>query len=421
MNLKAEKIWRVFFGLYGVLSLSFMAGMSIGGALFLAVTAFLLFACRDFFRPKLRALSQETFLWATAFFFFVCFASLMAAYLDPPLGEAAKGFKEIKKFHHFLYPVFVGWAFAYASADLERHDFWQWWGGMAVFLALVSGIQFFGQNLFPSDWLTHRFFRTVGGTNKFHGQGLMFFHLSFASCLSSVAAIGLGQVLWPSANQTVGWKWFWRVLAVAGFAAVFFSFSRIGFAAMAFLAVGLCFMKKPKWGLISLVLIALLGTGLWWQSESFQRRFLDGRAGVRAERMVMWQAAWEMFLERPHLGFGFARSGDYTQHFARKVLNGGEPEFSSHAHNNVLDALAATGWLGLLAYLLWFGYWIVSAWRSFWLGPHRGLAAGALFALLAFQVNGLTQVNFWDGKSQHTLMIICGLIFALKLKRKVAN
>ena len=43
--------------------------------------------------------------------------------------------------------------------------------------------------------------------------------------------------------------------------------------------------------------------------------------------------------------------------------------------------------------------------------------AAALAGLLAFQVNGITQVNFWDGKSQHTLMIWAGVVLS-QLKRK---
>lgn len=418
LDTSVKKIWGLVFGLYGVLSLSFMAGMSIGGALFFATTLFVLWKNRQFFRPQFRALGRDPFLWITVFLFLVSFASLCSAWLDPPLGEASKGFRELKKFHHFFYPFFVGWALFLLSKDLEEHSFWKWWGYMAIFLALVATLQFFGRSFFPEDWLNHRFFRAVGATSKFHGQGLMFFHLSFASCMTSVAAIGLGQSLWPKVGRSIGDKWFWAILGLAALLAVFFSFSRIGFVSLAFVIVALSFLKKPWWGLASVLLVAILAFVLWQKSESIQRRFIDGQAGIRAERMVMWKASWAMFLDRPHLGFGFGRSGDYTQQYARKVLQGGEPEFSSHAHNNALDALAATGWLGLLAYLLWFGYLIGSAVKSFWLGNHKGLAAGAFVALMAFQVNGLTQVNFWDGKSQHTLMVVAGLVLALRWKRK---
>ncbi len=418
LETSTKKLWGIAFAFYGVLSLSFMAGMSIGGALFLLTSLFVFFRQRTFFGLHFRALGRNPYLWVTIFLFLVSFASLASAWWDPPLGEASKGFRELKKFHHFLYPVFVGWALIFLSEDLEKHPFWKWWGGMALFLVAVSAMQFFGKSLFPDEWLNHRFFRAVGATDKFHGQGLMFFHLSFASCMTTVAAMGLAQAFWPKPERTNKEKWFWWALGMGGLLAVFFSFSRIGFAAAAFVVVGLCFLKRPWWGLVSLMVVALLTFVLWNKSESFQRRFVDGQAGVRAERMVMWKASWAMFLDRPHFGFGFGRSGDYTQQYARKVLNGGEPEFSSHAHNNLLDALAATGWLGLSAYLFWFGFLMASAWKSFLRGAHKGLAAGALFALLAFQVNGLTQVNFWDGKSQHTLMVVAGLVLALRWKRK---
>jgi O-antigen ligase len=147
-------------------------------------------------------------------------------------------------------------------------------------------------------------------------------------------------------------------------------------------------------------------------------RFEANMAGNR-ERVVMWESAWAMFKDRPLTGFGMGDTAQYTPIYAARLL-GHRAEFTSHAHNNLLDQVAATGLLGLAAFLFWWGVLFVEAWRCFRRGPadERWLPAAALAAFLAFQVNGLTQVNFWDGKSQHTLMLWAGVTLAISLRRK---
>jgi O-antigen ligase len=416
MQIRFKNWWVFFFCLFGVLSLGFMAGMSIGGTLFVLCSIFVLAKnWNAVFSIEFRRIAKDPYLWISLGFFLVCLASLISAHLDPPFAEAAKGFREIKKFHYFFYPILISWAFLFLSDSLDRHPFWKFWGGMAIFSGILACLQFFGSALFPEPWLQNRFFRAIGETGRFHGQGLMFFHLSFASCFTFVAALGLAKSLWWEKTQSG--RWFWVAVALAGFFGLFFSYSRTGFLALVAVGVGLCFLKKPLWGLFSSIGFLLLAMVLWFSSPVLQKRFEDNAAGFQHERVLMWESAWAMFKDRPILGFGFGRSGDYTSQYAEKII-GRKPHFSSHPHNNILDALAATGIFGLAAYLLWFGYLFVSSWKSFRFGNYPALAAGAFISLIGFQINGLTQVNFWDGKSQHTLMIFAGLILALEWKRK---
>lgn len=401
-----------------------MAGMSIGAGLLMAATIFTLVRSWTVWgKNALGEVLGHPLFWATLAIFLSSFFSLAGAWISPPMGEAAGGFRELKKLHHFLYPFVTALALLHSSDALERHPFWKLWGGMGIFCAIIAALQFFGGDLFPADWLQHRFFRAAGTTGRFHGQGVMFFHLSFASCLTFVAAAGLARVLWPLKWDRARQRFFWLAVAISGFLAVYFSFSRISLVGLLFVAVVLGFLKKPIWGIVALVLFAAAGAGLFTYSQSLYDRFEHSRAGIH-ERTLMWESAWEMFKDRPLTGFGFGRSGRYTATYAERIL-GKPPEFSSHAHNNILDTLAATGLLGLLAFLFWWFVLLISAWRSFvWSGEEPGrdrwLPAAALAAIIAFQVNGLTQVNFWDGKSQHTLMIWAGVVLALSLRRKRA-
>lgn len=394
-----------------------MAGMSVGGALFLAASVWSVGrAWKEGAGKRLKEAFRHPVALASLAIFGVSFLSLAWAWISPPLGDPVSGFKELKKFHHFLYPPFIALAFLYTADEVERHPFWKYWGGMGIFCGILACLQFFGRDLFPAAWLDGRFFRSVGDTGRFHGQGIMFFHLSFAACMSFVAAAGLARTIWPLKWDGKRERIFWACVTLAGFLAVYFSYSRIALAGLVVVAALLFFLKRPLWGAISLVLLLSLAGLLWSQSQSLRDRFTQ-TSGSNAERVLMWESAWEMFLDRPVLGFGFGRSGRYTPVYAERVL-GEKPHFTSHAHNNMLDALAATGALGLLAYLGWWLVLFVSAWRSFRAAAEKWLPAAALAGMLAFQVNGLTQVNFWDGKSQHTLMIWAGVVLALSLRRR---
>ncbi|RYZ96317.1 MAG: O-antigen ligase family protein, partial [Proteobacteria bacterium] len=340
------------------------------------------------------------------------------AWIFPPLGIPVSGFGELKKFHYFLYPPLVALALTRTSDSIERHPFWKIWAGMGVFLFFVSVAQFFAQDLFPPSWLEARFFRAAGTSHRFHGQGFMFFHLSFATCMSFVAAMGLSRFVFPSLWDQ-GWRrWAWGAVGLAGTLAVYFSFSRAGIIGLVGMVCTIGFLRRPLAGLGAVLACLLLGITLWVSMPSLRQRFTE--AGTyNSERYIMWESAWEMFKERPVLGLGFGRTGEYSPAFSERVL-GHRASFTSHAHNNILDIMGAIGGLGLAAFIAWWGVlcaWALRAFRHARAGE-KWLPAAALSAFVAFHIDGLTQVNFWDGKSQHTLMIWVGVVLALELRQR---
>ncbi len=410
-----ERIWRGAFLLYGVLSLSSMAGMGIGsGIFFLCSLVFFLGLPRDERRARLGEVLRTPYTWISVGLFFCCALSLASALLFPVEGSlATPSFTAIKKFHYFLYPPLFAAAFLATPAELEHHRFWRFWGFTGALLGVIALTQYFGASLFPAAWLERQYFRPIGETGHFHGQGLMFFHLSFASCMGFVAAMGMSRIVFPREGD--GWRarGFWLCVALLGGIAVFLSYSRIAFVALGLMMVLLGFLKRPKWGLVFAAAISGVGYLVWMLSPVLQERFHQSR-GNWFERQSMWRTAWEMFLERPIAGVGFGRTGELSPHFVEKWLKL-RPDFTSHAHNNLLDMMASTGLLGTLAFALWFGFLFWAALRAFLRAPEkeRWLPAACLLGFTAFHINGITQVNFWDGKSQHTLMVFAGLALAL--------
>jgi O-antigen ligase len=416
--------WRsIALCLYGVLSLTSMAGMGIGGGIFALASLVVLLrspwasVSKPFFETRF-------FLFATALLFLAAVSSLFFAGLMPPMGGAPFRFSELKKFHYFLIPFLVALAFLGSPRPMERHPFWLWWGGMGIFCSVIAALQFWGAYIFPSEWLTHRFFRPViagAGTNRFHGQGLMFFHLSFASCMCFVVTTGLARLLWPLKDDTRRVRVFWLVVAASAFIAVFYSYSRIALVVLAVVTGGLCFLKRPKLGIVAMLLLSIVATVVWKQADTLRSRFIHSN-NTKSEREYMWRVSLVMFEDRPFTGVGFARTGGYSGLYAREAFKI-EPRLVSHAHNNLLDIIAAMGIPGLIAYLAWWIFLFFASWRVYLFSKEeeRWLPAAALGGLLAFQINGLTQVNFWDGKSQHTLMIWVGITLALWIRYRAPH
>lgn len=419
-TLRAKQCWRIAFVVYAVLCLSSMAGMSIGFGLFAAAS--LWYFAADWNgqgRRILREVFSTPFTWLTLAFFLACLLSLLVAMAIPVMGsQDGPMLSSLKKFHYYIFPPLFAAAFLHTSDSPERHPFWRAWGWFGAILGVIAIIQFFGADLFPDAWLHNSFFRSDGRTGRFHGQGLMFFHLSFASSMCFVAASAWARLVFPLWGDAARERRFWLACALLASAGVWFSYSRIAFVALAVVVLTLGFLRKPLYGLAASALVALVGFGAWTFVYSFQRRFIEGASGIY-ERRWMWESALEMFKDRPLTGVGFSRTGEISPYYVRNVLRIAT-DFTSHAHNNFLDMLAATGAIGFAAFLAWWGFLFYACARSFRRAPlhERWLPAAALTGFLAFHVNGLTQVNYWDGKSEHALMLWTGVAVALWLREK---
>jgi hypothetical protein len=75
--------------------------------------------------------------------------------------------------------------------------------------------------------------------------------------------------------------------------------------------------------------------------------------------------------------------------------------------------VGSTGTIGFLFFLLWWGFlfWVLAVEiRNPSLVGDPNFTKGLFAALIVFQINGITQVNFWDAKVQHQLMWIVAWI-----------
>ncbi len=138
----------------------------------------------------------------------------------------------------------------------------------------------------------------------------------------------------------------------------------------------LIFYQKGKLRLVGIslftlsLLVVICFTFFSFQPESFVRKEIIERLVVQTfgGRFVVWQKAWENFLERPLFGwgpenFGFAFSKNYNSCLGAPPC--GSDIWYDRAHNIIFDTLVTSGIFGMLAYfgifistfyLLWKNY-----------------------------------------------------------------
>lgn len=128
------------------------------------------------------------------------------------------------------------------------------------------------------------------------------------------------------------------------------------------------------------------------------------------ERMAHWQAAWEMFNDRPWLGVGI---GNYEPVYPAYALPGWE-EPLGHAHNYYLNIAAEAGLVGLAAYLFLWGTAFREAWRAIRIseGHWRAVAVGILGVLTHLSVHNLFDSLYVHSMQVH-IAILLGLLYLI--------
>lgn len=133
------------------------------------------------------------------------------------------------------------------------------------------------------------------------------------------------------------------------------------------------------------------------------------------QRMAIWQATWEMFLDNPWTGVGL---GNFDVLYPAYALPGW-PYPPGHAHNYYLNLLAEAGLLGLGSYLALLAVLARGLWRALAATAdglstddalRRGLALAGL-GLLAV----LTVHHLFDNLYVHSIGVLAGLIVGLAL------
>ncbi|MHC4837160.1 MAG: O-antigen ligase family protein [Planctomycetota bacterium] len=183
--------------------------------------------------------------------------------------------------------------------------------------------------------------------------------------------------------------------------------------AAAYLAI-LALLHRRRVPLLLFLLPAVAAAPLVLQTKMGKRLLyvqtelhLDG--SPPSNREAMWVAANKMFYDHPYMGVGV---GSFVEEYERIYAQGqmeGYPDLSEHhktAHNIPLHIAATMGTVGLVAFAIWFGGYIVYFLRH--RARDRLLAAGAL-ALLALVLGfGVTDMSLLNSRITGLLAIGLG-------------
>jgi O-antigen ligase len=154
----------------------------------------------------------------------------------------------------------------------------------------------------------------------------------------------------------------WFLVAITP-PAVFLSFARSVYTGFAIsLLIVLLFSKKLK----VYAVVILLGAGLAvmanWSMVKTEKREAGGLAtvGTAKQRLVLLEASFRMFADRPFFGVGFHEFDEYSRPYVRQVrttlLGAREAWQGKHLkqHNHFLNTMTELGLMGLVPQLLIF-------------------------------------------------------------------
>lgn len=214
-------------------------------------------------------------------------------------------------------------------------------------------------------------------------------------------------------------KLFYFLLALtfaAGSVSVILSYARgawIAFLGSIFISVFLLLDWRKR--LISLAALAGAIVCVYLSSNFVQARIesiFDMSHRSNSERLSIWKANLLMFQENPWTGVGFNSQGFRVEEYLTKI--GTSVEYPGHAHNNFLQFLSSTGFIGFLLYSIMVFYFMWLSLRSFRRHQDnvylKSFAVALFSSQVMFHVGGLSECNFFDSEVRQLLVFIWALV-----------
>lgn len=222
--------------------------------------------------------------------------------------------------------------------------------------------------------------------------------------LATAADWGKQLPLMKSGRWGLGFLW------LLSLAALIVNGTRGAWLAVVFLLMllGVTLLRKYKKALAAGSVVFALLIGIAGQHGGLQERVHtlgDASFQSNSERILMWQSAWQMFLDHPWTGVG---AQNYTREYQNNYISPLAKEREQvHAHNNVFQVLAEQGVLGFSAFCLLFGVILNRGWQ----GMRRGSIWGYMlfFSTLGLLLQGLTEFNFGNAAVIRLYWLLAGI------------
>lgn len=245
---------------------------------------------------------------------------------------------------------------------------------------------------FPNHLPESRIF-DVGGQVLYRGSGFFKTPLTFAHSYGLIAVFILALWInnWKFAMRGVVPSWAAQVLGILH------SFTRGVWVALAITSGSLIFTKGRRAFLRfagALAVLVFIG-GLF--SPVFRARvssIVDLQSEGVKTRLNLWRANLHLAIESPYFGVGYGENHTHLKDAYKEL--GIDQTFVSHAHNNILELLGGTGFLGAAILLAAYG-WIVGNLLKY----RHPLAVASGAVVLQLFLSGFVEANFFDGEVNH--------------------
>ena len=386
-------------GFYSVLILTSMASMSLGIGV---VLVSLLAACQgprgllqliqsEFFRKDQRELRR--YFGLTVFLTLACAVSLIGASINPLSygghGPVVSFFSDMAKSWYFFWPLVLVPALRLLTEKQKQGVLLSWLIAFALFSILGIFQYFLG-------WPKAQ--GIPFNEPRYHATLFLGHHLSVASIFSFPFFIALDLT-----RKTVFPKTFLVPVLIVGLTALIATYSRMLWVALPIgMLIWFAWILPRKWAVFT-IFMSGVAAGLLSKVPAINTR-MSYFGGV-SERKLLWQANYEFFKARPMTGVGWHHNLELSGYYLKVFGNPYNPIFSGHAHSNFFEVMGSLGVLGLVAWFTW-NFFVISLPIRYRKSSGAYLARGVTCAWIVFQINGLTQVNFWESKVIHSMMWI---------------
>lgn len=257
---------------------------------------------------------------------------------------------------------------------------------VVIIQSTIGLLAWFAPQVLPEQWLTLSGERTVGT----FGNVAVF----------SSTLIFLSLLLLQYAMHTRR-RWlrilFLIVVGVAFFC-VFFTFSRGSWLGGVLVLLGL-FLLYPKamfymTAAVAIVVAILSNTVLanevsWaWERLTYERTAED--------RIIQYNATWNMIQAKPLAGWGFDRYDTYDREFQRRV-NDIAVRQDNTSHNTYLTLMAELGVVAFLLYVFPAVWWLIRSFKAWRQLPKQGFWSWSLLVIfLLAAIDHVVVSNFMD-------------------------
>lgn len=419
MSVRTE-ILKWAFALYAISILTSMAVMSIGAALLMAawvgtsiwgeipgkkIKSKFKSELKSEFKDEWNQPHSRLYFCLSLFLAAACVFSLIVGFFFP-LGYGGKFveihfLKDMGKIWYLLWPLIL----VIGLRRLDNNDR-QWI--FNVWIAAFGVLSAFGIIQYFIGWPKYQVIPT--NVSRYHATLFLGHHLSVSSIFIFPFFAALDYAFLCKNRKSL----YYLGAVLLGGITLFLTFSRSLWVALPLGVLIWSLWTLPKrWSLLSLGII-LFGIFIGTQYGPIAER-LHANIGIKA-REALWLANLEFFKQRPISGVGWHHNLELSGYYLMDKYHT-DHVFSGHAHNDLLDMMGGTGLLGTLAWIAW---WV----GLFWIGAKQWILCrkaskaqalstndhtqlnfirGLICAWIVFQINGLTQVNFWEAKVEHQL------------------